>query len=234
MTDAPSAIRGAIFDLDGTLVDSYDAHLAAWRAIAAELGHDLTLAQFARQFGRTNEPIVREILEWAGRPEPTPREIAAIADRKESRYRDLIAAAFPTMPGGPALLEALQNAGWQLAVGSSGPPENVRLAVGGLRAEAIFAACVSGDDVVHGKPHPEVFLLAAARLGADPASCVVVEDAPAGIEAARRAGMAAIGLCSKGRTRRELAEADLVVESLDELDPATFAQLLRECSERPS
>lgn len=216
----------AIFDLDGTLVDSHDAHLAAWRTTSREIGHELTLAQFAAQFGRTNPPIIRELHEWAGRPAPDDAAIVRWAERKETLFRDSIAARFPVMPGGRPLLASLRSSGWSLAVGSSAPPENVRLAVRGLEAAELFHAIVTGDDVRHGKPDPEVFLLAAGRLGVEPRRCVVVEDAPAGIEAARRAGMASIGLASKGRTRADLADADLVVESLDALDPTTFSRLL--------
>lgn len=218
--------RGAIFDLDGTLVDSYDAHLDAWRLVARELGHELAVEQFQRQFGRTNEPIIAEICEWAGRAVPDAAGVAAIAERKESLYRARIAAAFPVMPGGPALLQSLDAAGWRLAVGSSGPPENVRVAVAGLGAESLFRHCVTGADVSRGKPDPEVFLLAAERLGVPPRRTIVVEDAPAGIEAARRAGMACVGLASKGRAREELAGADLVVDALAALSPERLEALL--------
>lgn len=226
MTGSSHAPRGAIFDLDGTLVDSYDAHLDAWRLVARELGHELTLEQFGRQFGRTNEPIIEELCEWAGRPRPAAAEIAEIAERKESLYRERIALAFPTMPGGPALLGSLHREGWRLAVGSSGPPENVRVAVAGLGAERLFSGLVTGADVSRGKPDPEVFLLAAKRLGVEPRRAIVVEDAPAGVEAAHRAGMRCVALCSRGRTREELAAADLIVSSLGELSPARFAAML--------
>lgn len=216
----------AIFDLDGTLVDSYDAHFGAWRQVAGEIGHELSVEQFARQFGRTNDPILREIFEWAGREAPGSAGLRSLADRKESLFRASIERVFPEMAGGRELLHALRGAGWRLAVGSSAPPDNVALAVAGLDAASLFEALVTGDDVKHGKPDPEVFLLAAQRLRVEPSRCVVVEDAPAGLEAAMRAGMVSIGLASKGRTREELAAADLVVDSLGELDPRTFRRLL--------
>ncbi len=215
----------AIFDLDGTLVDSYDAHFDAWRQVAGEIGHDLTIEQFAKQFGRTNDPILRELFEWVGREAPDAAGLRALADRKESIFRSAIEQAFPAMAGGRELLRALRESGWRLAVGSSAPPDNVSLAVAGLEAGSLFEALVTGDDVKHGKPDPEVFLLAAERLGVEPSRCVVVEDAPPGLEAARRAGMASIGLASKGRSREELSAADLVVDSLADLDPRTFLRL---------
>ena len=91
---------------------------------------------------------------------------------------------------------------------------------------SLIDARVTGMDVTKGKPDPEVFLIAAKRLGRAPGECVVVEDAPAGIEAAHRAGMAAIGLCSTGRTRAELSAADLVVEELREITPAVVRDLI--------
>lgn len=222
----PSGHFAAIFDLDGTLVDSYDAHFDAWRSVASEIGHELTVEQFARQFGRTNDPILRELFGWVGREAPDREGLRSLADRKESLFRSSIERSFPAMSGSRELLRALRSKGWRLAVGSSAPPDNVALAVAGLEAASLFEAIVHGDDVTHGKPDPEVFLLAAARLGVTPAECVVVEDAPPGLEAAQRAGMASIGLASKGRTREELAAADLVVDSLEELDPRTFLRLI--------
>lgn len=224
---SPPTDRAAIFDLDGTLVDSHDAHLDAWTIVARELGHELTAAEFRRQFGRTNPPIIRELLEWTGAPPPDDARIAELAERKESLFRDRVAKSFPVMPGGPELLASLRGAGWRLAVGSSAPPENVAASVAGLAAEHLFEVLVSGDDVRQGKPDPEVFLLAASRLGVACERCVVLEDAPAGVEAARRAGMVCVGLASKGRTREELAEADLVVDSLHSLSPEILEGLFR-------
>jgi beta-phosphoglucomutase len=218
--------RAAIFDLDGTLVDSHDAHFEAWTIVAREIGHALTAEQFRSQFGRTNPPIIRELLEWTGAPPPDDDRIAQLAERKESLFRERIAQSFPVMPGGPALLASLRGAGWRLAVGSSAPPANVAASIEGLDADELFEASITGDDVRHGKPDPEVFLLAASRLGVPCDRCVVFEDAPAGIEAARRAGMACVGLASKGRTREELAAADLVVDALEALSPELIEGLL--------
>ncbi|MDP7069949.1 MAG: HAD family phosphatase [Phycisphaerales bacterium] len=203
-----------IFDLDGTLIDSYSAHFEAWRSVSRELGHTLTEQQFQRQFGLRNEPILRELHAWTGRPMPDAVGVETLADRKEARYRDLIAGRFPVMAGAEALIAALRAAGWLVSIGSSAPRANIdfcleRFIEVGVRFDAVACGC----DVRQGKPAPDVFLLAAARLDADPADCIVVEDAAAGIEAARRAGMASVGMCSTGRTAEELARADLVVDS---------------------
>jgi beta-phosphoglucomutase len=130
------------------------------------------------------------------------------------------------MPAARELLVALHRAGFLLAIGSSAPPENVDLALDRMEAESLFEAVVTGQDIRRGKPDPQVFLTAAARLRVPPEWCAVVEDAPAGIAAALAAEMTAIGLASTGRTRAELAAAHLVVDSLRELSPAVIEDLI--------
>ncbi|MCS7238461.1 MAG: HAD family phosphatase [Thermoguttaceae bacterium] len=223
---------GAIFDMDGVLVDSYFAHFQSWRELAAELGVDVTEADFARHFGRTSREIVEAY--W-GVGRFTDEEIRELDRRKEEYYRRIIAGQFPEMPGVRKLLRSLQEGGFRLAVGSSGPPENVALVLDRLEARDLFHAVVTGMDVTRGKPDPQVFLLAAERLGLEPKQCVVIEDAPVGIEAAHAAGMAAVGLVSTGRNRQSLSRADLVVDTLEELNAAVLRQLildrrLRRCS----
>jgi beta-phosphoglucomutase len=130
------------------------------------------------------------------------------------------------MPGASELLNALGKAGFLLAIGSSGPPENVDQVLDKLQIRPLLSAVVTGADVTRGKPDPQVFLIAAQRLGVHPARCVVVEDAALGIKAAHAAGMKAIGLASTGRTRESLATADLVVDRLGEITPAMIRSLM--------
>jgi beta-phosphoglucomutase len=129
------------------------------------------------------------------------------------------------MDGAVELIDALAAAGFRLAVGSSGPPENVALTLERLARAARFGALVTGRDVTRGKPDPQVFLIAAERLGATPARCIVVEDAPVGVAAAHAAGMASVALVGTVAAER-LAGADLVVRSLRELDAPRLAALL--------
>lgn len=216
----------AIFDLDGTLVDTYDAHFASWVDVAAIIGHELQEAQFANQFGRMNEPIIRELFDFAGRSEPSPGEIEELADRKEVHFRSIVEKLFPEMPGATELVESLHQANWHVAAGTSAPMDNANLFRARLGCGSLFETIVTGDDVTNGKPDPEVFLLAAERLGVPPGRCVVIEDAAAGVEAARRAGMASVGFCSKGRTREELSAADLVIDALSDINPGRLADLI--------
>jgi beta-phosphoglucomutase len=217
----------AIFDMDGVLVDTYHAHFQSWLSMAKRAGLTFTEAEFAPTFGRTSREIIAHF--W-GRGRYNDAEIAALDNEKEAAFREIIAGNFPAMPGVHKLLIDLHAAGWKLAVGSSGPPENVDLTLDRLGKRDLFSAIVTGMDVTRGKPDPQVFLLAAERLGVVPSRCVVIEDAQPGIAAAQAAGMAAVGLVSTGRTRKELAAADLVVDSLADISPQVLGALInRHC-----
>jgi len=211
-----------IFDMDGVLVDSYRPHFQSWQMLAAENGLSISQEQFAATFGRTSREIIRTL--W---PEHVTDEqqVAAWDARKEAIYRELLERDFPEMDGAGKLLTDLHAAGFALAIGSSGPPENLQAALKGLTGAERISATVNGHEVTHGKPDPEVFLLAARRLGVQPHRCAVIEDAPAGIDAARRAGMAAIAITGTAE-RKKLARADLIVDSLRELSPGMIRELI--------
>jgi beta-phosphoglucomutase len=210
-----------IFDLDGVLVDSYSAHFESWRRLYGELGIDYSEAAFAADFGRTSRDILARTLGG----ELSDERIRQLDDRKESLYREILRQSFPAMDGALELIDTLAGDGFLLAVGSSGPPENIALSLEKLARAAKFSSIVTGADVTRGKPDPQVFQLAAARLGVAPSSCAVVEDAVHGIEAARRAGMTSIALT--GTTPREqLAHAHLLVDSLRQLSPALIRKLV--------
>lgn len=210
---------GVIFDMDGVLVDSYAPHLRSWCLLAEEAGFSVTETQFAATFGKTSREIIRMLF---GVTEPS--KVRRLDDRKESLYRDLIRSTVPAMPGAMTLMRRLHEAGIRLAVGSSGPPENVELVCDRLGLSAFLSGKVTGRDVQRGKPDPQVFQLAARQMGVLPAACVVVEDAPVGIEAAKRAGMHAIGLVGT-HPASALSSADRVVERLDDLDVASMFAL---------
>jgi len=213
-----------LFDVDGVLVDSYAAHREAWRAMAAAEGlPPFEEADFRRLFGTLSKPMM-ESLWGAGRY--TDAQLAVLNDRREAAYREIVAADFPAMPGACELLAALHADDFGLAVGSSGPPENVGLVLDRLGVRPLFGAVVTGRDVRRGKPDPEVFLTAAARLGVAPECCAVVEDAPPGVAAANRAGMASIGMAGGNAPARDLTAARRVVQTLAELSPAAIRRLI--------
>ena len=218
----PMQRQAVIFDMDGVLIDSYHAHFEAWQRLGRELGRPITEAMFVPTFGRRNVEIFHML--WSNALSES--EADTWGDWKERQYRQIITEHFPGMDGAAELLDALKAAGFALAIGSSGPPENVAAAIQGLGRPDLFDAYVSRDDVTHGKPHPEVFLKAAEKLGVEPRRCAVVEDALAGLEAAGRAGMTPIALVGTFK-REELApKAALVVDSLRELSPARIAALI--------
>ena len=186
-----------------------------------ELGIEYSEAAFAADFGRTS----RDILHRAFGRELSDSQIREMDDRKEAYYRDIIRDDFPAMDGATELIAALAADGFLLAVGSSGPSQNIALSLDKLGCAFQFAAIVTGSDVTRGKPDPQVFQLAAERLGNSPADCAVVEDAPHGIEAACRAGMKAVALTGTA-TRDRLAQADLVVDRLSELTPDKIRRLI--------
>lgn len=213
MTD--STLQGVIFDVDGVLVDSYQAHFRSWQMAAAEFGFSVTEDDFRRNFGRKSHETIAE--RWGDRL--SAEQVAAFEHRKEAAYREVIHESFPAMPGARELIAALHGAGFLLAVASSGPPENVGLVLDELGQRGLFQAVITGDDVTRGKPDPQVFLLAAQRLPLPAARCAVVEDAPAGVAAAKAAGMLAIGLVSTGHTWESLAQADRRIATLSALSP---------------
>jgi HAD superfamily hydrolase (TIGR01509 family) len=216
--------QGVIFDVDGVLIDSYQSHFESWRRLAAEMGRTFSEAEFARGFGRTSRDIIVD--QWSDQ-QWTSEQVRQLDDRKEWLYREIIREQFPAMPGAANLIRNLHEAGFRIAVGSSGPPENVDLVSDHLNVGDLIACRITGRDVIRGKPDPQVFELAARGIELPSSSCCVVEDAPAGIQAAHAAGSVCIGLASTGRTRAELANAELIVDSLYELTPADFRDLIR-------
>lgn len=214
---------GVIFDVDGVLIDSYQSHFESWRQLAAETGRTYSEADFARGFGRTSREIILQT--WADR-QWSADEVRQLDDRKEALFREIIRDHFPAMPGAARLIQSLHGAGFQIAVGSSGPPENVDLVINQLQVGELISCWITGRDVNRGKPDPQVFELAARGLALPAKACCVVEDAPAGIQAAHAAGIVCVGIASTGRTHAELASAERIVDSLDELTPEGIRDLI--------
>jgi HAD superfamily hydrolase (TIGR01509 family) len=212
-------IKAVLWDMDGTLVDSLGLHWIAWRDIAAAAGITVTYGQFVSTLGKRNDEI---LLEWFG-PDVDPTYAARLSLDKEARYRELIRTeGIRPSPGVMTWIARLRAAGWKQAVATSAPRLNEEAVVDALRMADLFDARIAAEDVTHGKPHPEVFLVAAARVGASRHRAIVVEDAAAGIEAGRRAGMRTIGVSANG----PLPGADIVVSSLADLPEDAFERLL--------
>jgi beta-phosphoglucomutase len=211
---------GVIFDMDGVLVDSAAAHLQSWQTLARHRGIELTAQQFARTFGQRSSEIIAQHFGLTD-----PDEIRELDHEKEAIYRDLIRGRVPEMPGAVRLVRGLHAAGLRLAIGSSAPPENVALVLDELGIKPFIDVVVTGPDVERGKPDPQVFQIAAKRMSLAPSNCLVVEDAPAGIEAARRGGMHSIALTGS-HNAAALNGADRVVESLSQISSAVIRSLI--------
>jgi beta-phosphoglucomutase len=212
---------GVIWDMDGTLVDTAELHFQAWCRVAQELDKPFTRESFDATFGRRNPDIIHLLFQC------DDRDVAAIGNRKEEYYRAAARRGIELLPGARTLLHDLQAAGFKQAMGSSAPKQNLDLIVQLTETTRFFDAVVSMEDTTSGKPDPQVFLVAAAKLGVAPLRCVVMEDAVAGVQAARAGGMKCIAVDFAGYHGPDAlkrAGADLVVKSLADVSvPAVRA-----------
>ncbi|HMP76981.1 MAG TPA: beta-phosphoglucomutase [Kiritimatiellia bacterium] len=190
-----SGFRGALFDLDGVLVDTAEHHYLAWRVIADELGVPLSREKNERLRGVPRMASLEILVEDMG---TKPTGLEALADRKNRLYVERVAGLTPAdaLPGARELLESLRAAGVRVGLGSSS--RNARAVLQRLDIERYFDAIVDGHAVQRAKPDPEVFVRGARLLGLEPSACVVVEDAPAGIEAAVAAGAYPVAIVRGG------------------------------------
>lgn len=212
--------HGILWDMDGVLVNNARTHYAAWAQVLAPYHLPFTYEYFAETFGQNN----RAILSLWFENRLSAAEMDALAEQKETVFRQLIARGMTPLPGAADWLARFQQRGCRQAVASSAPPENIDAQVDGLGFRQYFGALVSGAHIP-GKPNPDVFLLAAERIAVPPERCLVIEDAPAGIEGARRAGMKALALATT-HSAAELTAADLVLPDLSHLTEAMVDALL--------
>ena len=210
--------RAVLWDLDGTLVDSAEFHWLSWRDTMAAEGVSLTYQQFLDTFGQKNDRILPG---WLG-PGADADRIRRVGDAKEAEYRRLASVhGLTALPGASSWVRRLHARGWQQAIASTAPRENVGVMLRALTLESMFEDIVSAEDVTRGKPDPQVFLAAAERLGVPRDRCIVVEDAGVGVQAARSAGMRCIGV-----SRAVVLDADIAVSSLLELPSDAFDRLV--------
>jgi beta-phosphoglucomutase family hydrolase len=225
VTVADSRPRAVIWDVDGTLIDTAELHFHAWEELAHRLDKKFTRQEFTSTFGRRNPEIIRQVF-GASLGE---REIARLGQEKEEIYRAAARKGIKLLPGARSLLESLRQASFVQAIGSSAPRANLDLILKMTGIDSFFNTIVSMEDTDRGKPDPQVFLLAAQRLQIEPARCIVMEDAVAGIEAACRAGMKSVAVRFVGHHSEEAlrkAGADIIVESLEEVRVEDVAAII--------
>jgi beta-phosphoglucomutase family hydrolase len=211
-----------IWDMDGTMVDTREAHWLSWKEVLTAEKYDLNRETFLKTFGQRNDAILRSLL-GAGLPDA---EVIRIGDAKEQMFREVLKdQGVQLLPGSERLIEQAVTHGWPQAIVSSAPRLNITTILEVLDRMDTFASLVCAEDVSQGKPHPEGCIAAARKLGVSPSNCVVLEDAPAGLEAARNAGMACVGVLS---THDHLGVADRIVDSLEELSLADIETLIHQ------
>lgn len=202
-------LKAAIFDMDGVIVDNRDAHLDAFVEFARRHNQPLNPSDLLPLFGSTNEMIMGKLF---GHSDFTPEQIEALSHEKEKIYREIYDPVMVPARGLIELLKALKARGVKTSVGSSAPRINVDFVLERCGIAQYFDAIACGDEITHSKPDPEVYLLAAKKLGVSPADCVVFEDAHVGIEAARRAGMWVVAVASTFE-RASLKDRDLLIDN---------------------
>lgn len=214
---------GIIFDWDGVIIDSAVQHEISWERLAAEEGKPLPPDHFKLGFGRKNEWIIPELLGWTR----DQAEVRRLSLRKEALYREIVVErGLEALPGVHTFLDRLKAAGIPCCIGSSTHRENILTILGVLRFEGYFADMVTAEDVSHGKPDPEVFLKAAAKIKRSPSRCIVFEDAHAGIEAAGAGGMKVVGVATTHAIDALAEKVDRVVHRLDELEVADLERIV--------
>lgn len=181
----------ALFDLDGTLVDNMRFHGAAWMAFCERHGIAASLNTFEREYaGQKNDEILPRLF----RRTLGADEVARLAEEKEEDYRRAYRPHLSLVNGAEALLSRLRASKVPTAIASAAPPKNRELVLDGLALRPLFDTVVGAEEVQRGKPFPDLFLEAAARLRVPPEGCLVFEDAVNGIKAAKAAGMFAVGV----------------------------------------
>jgi beta-phosphoglucomutase len=210
-----------IFDMDGTIVDNMAFHTDSWLAFFARRGKTFDPDTFFRE---TAGAQVREILRQRLAPEIPDDEIAVLAQEKEALYREMYGPHRSAIQGFEEFVTTARAQGVKLAVATSAPPANIVFTLDELDLRRHFDAVVGAADVARGKPHPDVFLKAAEKLGVDPRDCIVFEDAPMGVEAARRAGMKAVVITTTlpADAFREFDNVIRLVEHYEDLDAASL------------
>ncbi len=209
--------------MDGVIVDSAECHFDSWQNTFARYGVSFTRAQFPDIFGRRDDAIIRMVM---GNEAP-PGLVRQITREKEEYFRKIIAGKVRPLPGAVALIRSLKENGFKVSLASSTVPENIDLILNELGVRADFDALTNGLEVTESKPSPQIYLLAAEKVGAAPENCVVIEDAVMGIVGAKRGGMKAVAVTSShGAEEFKDAHPDLIVDSLEELNVTVIEKVL--------
>jgi beta-phosphoglucomutase family hydrolase len=206
-----------LWDMDGVISNSYSFHFAAWQEVFTKRGIKFTKEDFTKLFGTRNDFIIGTIM---GREFPE-RDVKIMVQEKEESFRRKATGGIKPFPGVVRLLNALKKGNFKLGLVSSAPKENIDLVLNELNLAGIFNCIVFGQEVSESKPGPQIYLLAARKLEVTPNDCVVIEDSPLGVKAAKTAGMKCLAITNT-HPRQNLEEADRIVDSLENVDLITL------------
>ena len=218
-----SSKKAVIWDMDGIIVDSARHHLKGWQIVFQERGANYTEEDFWRNTGKRSDTIIKSVLG----EKISPDEIMAIIREKDETFRQLMGQNIRPLPGVLKLITSLKEHGFKIAIASSAPIKNIRLITQSLKIHNCFDAIVSGWETTKGKPNPQIFLLAAEKLGVEAEGCIVIEDAISGVTASKRAGMCCLAVTNT-TPREELREADRVIDTLEEITVDDLERLLHQ------
>lgn len=214
------SLRGVIWDMDGVLVDTGEFHYLAWAEKLGENNIPFSREIFEHTFGMNNWGVLTTVL--GNRPDEQLYD--RLSGEKEAHFRELIDGKASPLPGVVETLGLLKSKGLRQAIASSAPQENIDFLLDVLHLRVYFDAVVSGF-LLNGKPAPDVFLAAARAIDLPPQDCIVIEDAVAGVEGARRAGMLCLAVTNTNPAEK-LQRANTIVDSLLEIKPDYFDRLM--------
>ncbi len=208
--------KAVIFDMDGVIIDSEPIHHMIEKKLFEDLGIDVPYELHKSFVGKTTRDMFSRLKEEYG----LMQSLEELIEMKDIRYYNYLKSldSLPAVPGVTDLIKTLYSNGLKLAVASSAPVREIDLVVESFGLSEFFISRTSGEEVKKGKPEPDIFLLAAERVGVEPAECVVIEDSRNGILAARAAGMKCIAFMNPNTKPQDLSEADMVVTDLSQLD----------------
>lgn len=205
-------LGAVLWDLDGVIADTGDYHYGAWQDVFGKKGVTFTKEDFMRHFGQRHDTIIR----FALGDGLSREEFDAVTEEKQQNYRRRVAENIRALPGTIELIKSLNQNKIKTAIASSAPLENIDIIIKGLKIDQCFQAITHGTEVTEGKPSPQIFLLAAEKLGVSPGNCVVIEDAIAGVAAAKTAGMKCLAV-TNSHHQDSLRKADLIVDTLEKV-----------------
>lgn len=208
-------IKAVIFDLDGVIADSEPLSGKSTAMVLEKRGIRLTDEERHKAFGRRSLDIFSDVLRARGKAVTAPA-VEAMVQEKNAIMQRLLKGSLKTVLGSLELARSLSGRGLKLALATSSHTEKMEMEVSELGIRGLFPVIVTGSDVSRGKPDPEIFLLAARRLGVKPSECAVIEDSSFGVRAAKAAGMLAIGFASPNSPGQDLSMADAVVSDVKE------------------